>query len=229
MKRLIGIVVAICLLSAIFIWIEKNTLRSITLTSPRNTAMYNKVDVSIAKPAPVYIEYTEKKTGKSYRTRTSPADTLHHLDLLLLKANTEYTYRVVIDNLFKQKSKELTFKTREQSSWLVNHWFNELHPHDTTALGDGMILICFGRLPGYMALIDNEGEVRWVWQVDDIGVRAASITPRGTFLAMLRPFVKDVIDDYTMTPEQVRNDEHKNRCVEVRLGLPAEPGWRKYL
>lgn len=60
MKRLIGIVVAICLLSAIFIWIEKNTLRSITLTSPRNTAMYNKVDVSIAKPAPVYIEYTEK-------------------------------------------------------------------------------------------------------------------------------------------------------------------------
>ena len=100
MKRLIGIVVAICLLSAIFIWIEKNTLRSITLTSPRNTAMYNKVDVSIAKPAPVYIEYTEKKTGKSYRTRTSPADTLHHLDLFLLKANTEYTYRVVIDNIF---------------------------------------------------------------------------------------------------------------------------------
>lgn len=63
MKRLIGIVVAICLLSAIFIWIEKNTLRSITLTSPRNTAMYNKVDVSIAKPAPVYIEYTEKRPG----------------------------------------------------------------------------------------------------------------------------------------------------------------------
>lgn len=111
MKRLIGIVVACCcLLSAIFIWIEKNALRSITLTSPRNTAMYNRVDISIAKPAPVYIEYTEKETGKSYRTRTSPADTLHHLDLLLLKANTEYTYRVVIDNLFKQKSKELTLR-----------------------------------------------------------------------------------------------------------------------
>ena len=69
MKRLIGIVVAICLLSAIFIWIEKNTLRSITLTSPRNTAMYNKVDVSIAKPAPVYIEYTEKKTELLRRIR----------------------------------------------------------------------------------------------------------------------------------------------------------------
>ena len=111
MKRLIGIIVAACcLLSAFFIWTEKNTLKSITLTSPRNTAMYNKVDISLAKPAPVYIEYTEKESGKSYRTRTSPADTLHHLDLLLLKANTEYSYRVVIDNLYKQQSKELTFR-----------------------------------------------------------------------------------------------------------------------
>lgn len=224
MKRLIGIVAVVGCLLATILWIEKNALRSITLTSPHNTAMYNRVDISIAKPAPVYIEYTEKNTGKSYRTQTSPADTLHHIDLLLLKANTEYTYRVVIDNLFKQKSKELTFKTREQSSWLVNHWFTEKRPHDTTALGDGMILVCFGRLPGYMMLIDNEGEVRWYWQVDDIGVRAVSLTPRGTFLAMLRPFVKDVIDDYTMTPEQVRNDEHKKPMRRGSIGFAGGTG-----
>ena len=220
MKRLIVMIgVIVCVVLVFFCWMDKNTLKSITLTSPNNTAMYNKVDILLAKSAPVYIEYTEKKTGKSYRTRTSHADTLHHIDLLLLKANTEYTYRVIIDNLFKQKSKELTFKTREQSSWLVNHWFNEQHPHDTTALGDGMILVCFGRLPGYMALIDNEGEVRWVWQVDDIGVRVASITPRGTFLAMLRPFVKDFIDDYTMTPEQVQKDEHKKPMRRGSIGF----------
>ena len=82
--------------------------------------MYNKVDILLAKSAPVYIEYTEKKTGKSYRTRTSHADTLHHIDLLLLKANTEYTYRVIIDNLFKQKSKELTFKpVSSLLGWLI--------------------------------------------------------------------------------------------------------------
>lgn len=75
-----------------------------------------------------------------------------------------------------------------------------------------------------MALIDNEGEVRWVWQVDDIGVRAASITPRGTFLAMLRPFVKDVIDDYTMTPEQVRNDEHKKPMRRGSIGFAGGTG-----
>ena len=220
------VIVLVCGVSAFLYWNTRNSLLAVTLTSPRNTAMYNRVDVSLAKPAPVYVEYTDKGTGKSYRTRTSPADTLHHIDLLLLKANTEYAYQVIIDNLFKQHSKELTFKTREQSSWLVNRWFTDKRPHDKTALGDGMILLCFGRLPGYMMLIDNEGEVRWYWQVDDIGVRAVSLTPRGTFLAMLRPFVKDFVDDYVMTPEQVRNDI-KNRCGAVRSGLPVEPDWRK--
>lgn len=225
MKRLIGIVVVIiCCALAYLYWTERNVLVSITLTSPRNTAMYNRVDVSLAKPAPVYVEYTDKSTGKSYRTRISPVDTLHHIDLLLLKANTEYSYNVIIDNFFKQKSKELTFKTREQSSWLVNHWFTDKRPHDTTALGDGMILLCFGRLPGYMVLIDNEGEVRWYWQVDDIGVRAVSITPQGTFLAMLRPFVKDFVDDYTMTPEQVRNDEHKKPMRRGSIGFAGGTG-----
>lgn len=225
MKRLIGIVVVIiCCVLVYLYWTEKNALVSVTLTSPRNTAMYNRVDVSLAKPAPVYVEYTDKSTGKSFRTRISPADTLHHIDLLLLKANTEYSYNVIIDNFFKQKSKELTFKTREQSSWLVNHWLTDKRPHDATALGDGMILLCFGRLPGYMVLIDNEGEVRWYWQVDDIGVRAVSITPQGTFLAMLRPFVKDIVDDYTMTPEQVRNDEHKKPMRRGSIGFAGGTG-----
>lgn len=225
MKRLIGIfAVVICVALVGFYIKEHNTLTAVSLTSPHNTAMYTKVDISLAKPAPVYIEYTEKKTGKFYRTRTSPSDTLHQLDLILLKANTEYTYRIIIDNFFKQKSKELDFKTREQSSWLVNRWFSDRHPHDTTALGDGMILLCFGRLPGYMVLIDSEGEVRWYWQVDDIGVRAASLTPRGTFLAMLRPFVKDVVDDAPMTPEEVRGEEHKKPMRRGAIGFAGGTG-----
>lgn len=225
MKRFIGIcAVVVGIVLCFFYWTERNTLTAITLTSPRNTALYNKVDISLARPAPVYIEYTERNTGKTYRTRTSPADTLHHLDLLLLKANTEYTYRVVVDNLFKQKTKELIFKTREQSPWLVNRWHDEKHPHDPSALGDGMILVCFGRLPGYMALLDNEGEIRWYWQVDDIGVRAASLTPRGTFLAMLRPFVKDFVDDYTMSPEQVRQEEDRKPMRRGSIGFAGGTG-----
>ena len=225
MKRFTGIIIIIaCCILAYLYWTERNTLISITLTTPHNTAMHTRIDLSLAKQAPVYVEYTDKSTGKSFRTRTSPADTLHHIDLLLLKANTEYSYRVIIQNFFRQKSKELNFKTREQSSWLVNRRVTDKRPHDATALGDGMVLICFGRLPGYMMLIDNRGETRWYWQIDDIGVRAASITPRGTFLAMLRPFVKDVIDDYTMTPEQVRNDEHKKPMRRGSIGFAGGTG-----
>ena len=228
MKRSIITVIIIacigCAAACYFHWTHRNELKSVVLTSPHNTAMYNRVDVSLAKPAPVYVEYTEKVTGKKYRTRTSPADTLHHLDLLLLKANTEYTYRVVIDNLWKDASKELSFTTRQQSPWLVNHWYNDERPHDAAALGDGMILLCFGRLPGYMMLIDNTGEVRWYWQIEDIGVRAATITPRGTILAMLRPFVKDAIDDAPMTPEQVRQEEHKKPMRRGSLGFAGGTG-----
>ena len=225
MKRLIIIIgiLIVCIVGG-FYWSEQNVLKEIVLTSPHNTAMHNKVEVSLEKPAPVYIEYTEEKTGKTYRTETSPSDTLHSLDLLLLKANTDYTYRVVIDNFFKQKSKQLTFKTREQSPWLVNRWFNEKHPHDSSALGDGMILVCFGRLPGYMALIDNEGQVRWYWQVDDVGVRAASLTPRGTILAMLRPFEMDKIDDAPQTPAEIANEEHKKPMRRGSMGFAGGTG-----
>lgn len=225
MKRLTALVcLIIIILSTYFYFQQRNTLLSITLSSPNNTAMHNVADVILKKGAPIYIEYKEKLSGKSYRTRTSSSDTIHHLELLLLKANTEYTYRVVIDNLFKQKSKELSFKTREQSPWLVNHWFNNSRPHDSSALGDGMILVCFGRLPGYMALIDKEGEIRWYWQIDDIGVRAASITPRGTLLAMLRPAVKDIIDDSPLSPEEMKKEEHKKPMRRGSIGFAGGTG-----
>lgn len=225
MKRLILFVfVLVCGVFAFLYWQTRNSLLAITLTSPRNTAMYNKVEVSLAKPAPVYVEYTDKSTGKSYRTRTTPTDTLHYIDLLLLKANTEYAYRVVIDNLFKQQSKELTFKTREQSPWLVNHWLTEKRAHDPNALGDGMILLCSGRLPGNMMLIDNKGEVRWYCQIDDIGIRAASLTPRGTILALLHPYVKDQVDDAPKTPTEIANEEHKKPMRRGSIGFAGGTG-----
>lgn len=226
MKRL-SIIVSLLVVIGVVVyvyWNERNTLVDVVLTSPHNTAMYNQVAITLAKPAPVYIEYTEVETGKTYKTRVSPDDTHHHLDLLLLKANTEYTYRIVIDNLFKQTSKALAFKTREQSPWLKNRWFNEQHPHDSSALGDGMILVCSGRLPGYMAILDKEGEIRWYWQVEDIGVRAASLTPRGTILAMLRPSVDDVIDDAPQTPDAIANEEHKKPMRRGSMGFAGGTG-----
>ncbi len=226
MKRLLAIVF-ILIAGIVVAWVyfsERNSILSVTLTSPGNTAMHNLVTISLKKPAPLYIEYTEKVSGKKFRTVTSPAAVLHHIHLLLLKANTEYTYRIIIANLYRQKSELLSFKTRPQSPWLENHWFNEKHPHDTSALGDGMILVSFGRLPGYMALIDNEGEIRWYWQIEDVGIRVSSLTPRGTILGMLRPFAKDEIDDQPQTPEEIANEEHKKPMRRGSMGFAGGTG-----
>jgi arylsulfate sulfotransferase len=210
-KRIKIIIVAsvaiICIVVASLVALynkDKNQIISIIMTSPNNTAMYNQIKVTLAHPDPVYIDYEEVATGKKFRTRTSPAAKVHRLDLLLLKANTKYTYRVVVANFFHQKSIPETFTTRKQSSWLVNHWLSTDNPHDAKALGNGMIMICNARLPGYIIIIDGEGQVRWYWQIEGIGVRSAILTPRGTLLCMLRPFNRDVRDSTTI-PKQFRN------------------------
>jgi hypothetical protein len=101
----------------------------------------------------------------------------------------------VIKRVVNVSSKVLSFKTRKQSSWLEHNWVSSQLPHDETSLDNGLVMLCNARLPGYLAMVDGKGTVRWYWQVDDIGVRAATFTPRGTILAMLRPPMKDVIDD----------------------------------
>ena len=56
MKRLIGLVVIVCcVVLAVLYGMERNSLRAVTLTSPHNTAMHNRVDIVLEKPAPVYI------------------------------------------------------------------------------------------------------------------------------------------------------------------------------
>lgn len=197
----------------------RNRIVSIVLTSPNNTAMYSRVAVQLAKPAPIYVEYEEVATGKHFRTRVSASAIRHQLDLLLLKANTEYRFRVVIDKLFKQKSASESFTTAKQASWLVNHWLGDSRPHDASALGDGMVLVCNARLPGYIMMIDGQGEVRWYWQIEGIGVRSAILTPRGTILAMLRPFSRDVRDSTTHVSGNVADEEHKKPTRRGPIGF----------
>jgi len=227
MKRSVIIIVIICIIVASLTGIllnGRNGIKEVVMTSPRSTAMYDQVLVELQKPAPIYIIYKEVKSGKTYKTRISPKALKHKLDLLLLKANTEYSYQIVIDNLLQQRSKHLKFKTRVQSPWLQNHWHNNLMPHDESALGDGFILFSFGRLPGYMALMDPSGEIRWYWQIEDIGVRNACLTPRGTFLAMLRPFMRDEIDDAVQTHEEISKEENKKPMRRGSIGFAGGTG-----
>lgn len=211
------IVIVLCALAVIVVAVlailylrTSNEIISVVVTTPNNTANYDQIQIRLAKAAPAYIEYEEEKTGKRFRTRTSPTSTTHSIDLLLLKANTKYTYRIYVGKYMPHRSAKMTFTTREQSSWLQNHWLSPNGPHDAQALGNGMVLICNARLPGYIMIIDGEGQVRWYWQIEGIGVRSACLTPRGTILCMLRPFSRDVRDYHTEeTLKGQKVDENK--------------------
>ncbi len=201
LKKVLVIIVSLMVAGTGFVWYLYNSvsIKSIELSSPDNSAMMEEVAVVLNKEEPVFIKYWKEGATEKYRTVLSPKADSHTLRLLLLEAGTKYNYQVIITSIINVPSKTFSFTTRKQSPWLVHNWVKEEHPHDATALADGLVMICNARLPGYIAMIDGKGAIRWYWQIDDIGVRAATVTLRGTILAMLRPPMKDVIDD---TPKE---------------------------
>lgn len=184
------------------------SIKNIKLSSPNNNAFQEEIYVELNKPASLYIEYWKEGSTDKFQTTLSSKNIKHTVNLLLLETGTTYEYQVVIDRMFNVTSKVLSFHTREQSPWLDFHWVNNGGPFDTKAFGDGLLMICYARVPGFIALVDARGKVKWHWQVDDIGVRAATITPQGTILAMLRPPNKDVIDD--------KPKEHRKILEEIQ-------------
>jgi hypothetical protein len=182
-------------------WYLQNSIsiKSIQLSSPNNYAMVEEVKVVLDKPESIYVTYWKEGTKEKYRTMKTGKDASHSVELLLLEPGTTYNYQVVIDRMINVSSKVFSFHTRKQSPWLMHNWVKEENPHDAGSLADGMVMLCNARLPGYIAMVDGKGTIRWYWQADDIGVRAAAITPRGTILAMLRPPMKDEIND---TPKE---------------------------
>lgn len=166
-------------------------IEKITLASPDNSALKEDIRLVLSEEAPVYVEYWKSGSMDKKRTPTFPAKKEHLIHLLLIAPNSTYQYRVIIDRLVDISSETYTFKTREQSPWLVHDWLKEENPHDASALGDGLVMLCYRGFPGYIAMVDGEGTVRWYWQDKQKGVRLASLTPRNTILALLAPASKD--------------------------------------
>lgn len=201
MKKRIAFVAGIIAIVAIAVFYINRSVSivSLELSSPGNVAMNEAIRIVLDKEEKLFVRYWKDGSSEKLRTPLTAKAKEHDIRLLLLEPNTAYHFQVIIDKLVDISSKEMSFKTREQSPWLVHQWVREDQPHDSSALDGGMVMLCNARLPGYIAMVDGKGAVRWYWQIDDIGVRAATLTPRGTILAMLRPPMKDVIDD---TPKE---------------------------
>ncbi len=163
----------------------------VELTSPNNLPLDENIHVRLNKAADVYVEYWKEGDGQVHQTVVSKSSLNHNFHLLTLEPNSSYKFRVVIDRAIPIKSSEQSFKTRPQSPWMIHDWIKADHPHDEKALGNGLVLLCYRGYPGYMAMVDGKGTIRWYWQDDKLGVRLASLTPRGTILALLAPASKD--------------------------------------
>ncbi|WP_152267384.1 arylsulfotransferase family protein [Agriterribacter humi] len=222
MKKIFVLITCLVLvIAAVLIYLNHSvSITSIELSSPGNIAMNEAVKIVLDKEEQVFVRYWKEGAAEKLRTPLTATAKEHDVRLLLLDPNTVYHYQVIIDKLIDVASKEMTFRTREQSPWLVHNWVRGNAPHDAAALDGGMVMLCNARLPGYIAMVDGKGSVKWYWQIDDIGVRAATLTPRGTLLAMLRPPVRDVIDD---TPK-AEADSLREVAKPIRRGAMGFAG-----
>lgn len=195
--KIAGFTICVFFLSLGLYWYYAHsiTIKSITLQSPNNYAFQENIIIDLDKAASIEVKYWKDGSSEKFRTITTPKELSHNVNLLLLETNTTYKYQVVIKRFLNVRSNIFTFRTRKQSPWLEHNWVNNEYTHNAASLNDGLVLLCNARLPGYIAMVDGKGAIRWYWQVDDIGVRVATFTPKGTILAMLRPPMKDVIDD----------------------------------
>jgi arylsulfate sulfotransferase len=222
LKRLLVLLILLGVGIAGIAWYSYNSvsIRSIELSSPNNYAMEEEIKVVLDKKDPIFIKYWKEGSTEKFRTIKTEEGLQHSVRLLLLEPNTTYQYQVIVDGLMNVPSKIFSFHTRKQSPWLTHNWVKEEAPHDASSLGGGLVMLCNARLPGYIAMVDGKGAIRWYWQTDDIGVRAATITPRGTILAMLRPPMKDVIDD---TPKE-EADSLREMQEPIRRGAMGFAG-----
>lgn len=177
-------------------------INKITLTSPDNSALKEDIHINLSKASSLFVEYWKSGSSKRYRTPVSKYKIEHTINLLLLEPESTYEYRIVIDRFINTKSEVFLFKTREASPWMVHNWIKEENPHDETALGNGLVMLCYRGYPGYIAMVDGKGTIRWYWQDEKLGVRLASLTPRNTIIALLAPASKDEFHTSINSEEQ---------------------------
>ncbi|WP_215224251.1 aryl-sulfate sulfotransferase [Echinicola shivajiensis] len=166
-------------------------IKKVELVSPDNSALKEDILITLNKKSALTVEYWKKGESVKYTTPVSDNQVNHKVHLVLLEPGTTYEYRIILDGWRSRSTEIYSFQTREASSWMVHDWIKEDKPHDETALGDGLVMLCYRGYPGYIAMVDGKGTIRWYWQDEKLGVRLATLTPRNTILALLAPARKD--------------------------------------
>ncbi|NKI27439.1 hypothetical protein HCG49_12790 [Arenibacter sp. 6A1] len=188
---LVGCALVFVCLGGFYYYNSDIKIEKVELVSPDNSALKEDIHIALNKESSLYVEYWKEGESKKYRTPVSESKVDHTVHLVLLEPNTTYEYQIIINGLLNRSTKHRSFKTREQSAWMVHNWIKEEKLNDATALGEGLVMLCYRGYPGYIAMVDGKGTIRWYWQDKTMGVRLATITPRNTILALLAPANRD--------------------------------------
>lgn len=216
------LVIILILVLGYVLWFNQGIqIDSIRLTSPHNSALLEDIQIKLNKPATVYIKYWEDGNPIKYYTPETNKGINHLVHLVLLKPGTTYKYQVVVKGLINVSSKTESFHTRDLGPWMIHNWVKDNRPHDSSALGNGLVMLCYGGTPGYVAMVDGSGNIRWYWQVNDIGVRIATLTPWHTILVLLH---KPQLDEINDVPNQAEVKRLNNLNVPLRRGRVGYTG-----
>ncbi|TAM99993.1 MAG: hypothetical protein EPN39_05265 [Chitinophagaceae bacterium] len=220
---ILGAVVILVVIGFIFFRnVNDVQIESIKLTSPNNSAFFENIQVNLNKPVSISVRYwSDSNSAVKYYTPETSNGFKHTIHLVLLKPATTYQYQVIVHDFFNLSSKIESFHTRSLGSWMIHDWVKKNHPHEAGAIGKGLVMLCYGGTPGYVAMIDSNGKIRWYWQVDSIGVRAATLTPRNTILVLLHNPGLDEIND---VPDKSEVEKLNNMNVPLRRGRVGYAG-----
>ncbi len=129
-----------------------------------------------------FIEYWPKgNENNTMHSDTSLGGTTHRIVLTHLLPETEYEYRIVLNNGRQySETQKLSFISTFIPVWLDSYYTAK----EKTLNVDGKIFIYQRRSPGVLVLLDHQGQIEWYTVLNNF-VKSACYTPAGTFLAIL--------------------------------------------
>ncbi|ATP55672.1 hypothetical protein CPT03_03910 [Pedobacter ginsengisoli] len=149
------------------------------------------VQFSCAKPEDVYIEYwINGQKDKIFTTPVSIQKTKFKIVLTNLKFNSIYQYRIVSGSAgVRFQSDEYSFKTKDIPDQLLGlyHAGAKIQQELPIEFKKGTMLVYNRETPGFIGMLDYQGDLRWYQRFKNTGVKVAHFTQNKTILSILAP------------------------------------------
>lgn len=159
-------------------------IRTITAAPVSDNVLRMNIDVETHCSTDITIEYWKKGGGKHLTASSSAASASHRITLLFLEAETEYSFQVTASTGKAQATTDTyTFTTKELPASLPAYRVTQNDLGDINL--DGYILIAQQTKPGYLVLLNQDGNIVWYYRTDQPVTCANYDSETRTFLCLI--------------------------------------------